>query len=125
MRGGLRRGLWLRHPIKIAFIQHNRYKAPIGVGGKEVWAVDCAICKQQFRQSECQVDHITPAGSLRCLEDVEGFVKRLAMVEEKDLRWACKECNSALAYSDRYGVSLEEAIKRKKEIAKKKKKKGN
>ena len=122
LRGGLRRAVWKTHPVKLSFMKSNRYKAPIGRGGNEVWAVECAMCKKEVRQSNAQVDHIKPAGSLKCKEDIQPFVEGLAFVEEKDLQWLCKPCHSCKSYAERYGVSLAEAKKRKAEIAKKKRK---
>jgi len=124
LRGGLRRGAWNRHPIKISKLKSARYKSPIGKNGKEVWTITCEMCKEEHRQSEAQVDHITPAGKLNEIADIQGFVERLIVITEEDLRVVCKFCNSALAYSDRYNVTFKEAVKRKREIAAKKKKKG-
>jgi len=121
VRGGLRRGAWNKHPSKLNKIKNNRYKAPLGRNGKEVWACVCAVCDVEYRQSECQVDHIEPAGSLKCREDLKGFIERLLFVTEDDLRVVCKKCNSILAYADRYKVTFEQAKKRKEEIACKKK----
>ena len=59
--------------------------------------------------SLCQVDHKTPAGQLNKTEDIQGFVERLLYVTEEDLRLVCKDCNSALAYSDKHGVSFKDA----------------
>jgi len=57
----------------------------------------------------CQVDHITPAGSLQKTEDIQGFVERLLYVTEDDLRLVCKNCNSALALADKQGISFRSA----------------
>jgi len=120
LRGGLRRSLWMRHPVKIEFLKSNRHKAPLGRNGKDVWCMQCAICSNLFRQSDCEVDHIHPAGKLNGVEDISSFVERLAFVSEEDLRICCKLCHSILTYSERYGCTFEEAKLRKIEIAKKK-----
>lgn len=57
----------------------------------------------------CQVDHKNPAGQLNKTEDIQGFVERLLYVTEEDLRLVCKDCNSALAYADKHGVSFKDA----------------
>lgn len=67
--------------------------------------------------SLCQVDHKNPAGSLTKTEDIQGFVERLLYVTEDDLRLVCKDCNSALALSDKQGISYEEAMRTKQVIA--------
>lgn len=122
VRGCLRRSAWNRHPVKLALLKEKRYKAPLGKGGKEVWACRCAICGEEKRQAECQVDHIIPAGSLKSVEDITPFVTKLLFVLPEDIRVVCKWCNSVHAYADRYGVTFEEAKKRKQEIKKRKKK---
>ena len=67
--------------------------------------------------SLCQVDHIEPAGSLTRTEDIQGFVERLLYVTEEDLRLVCRDCNSALALSDKQGISFKEALTEKQVIA--------
>lgn len=121
IRGGLRRAVWMRHPVKIEHLKKNRYKDGLGAGGKEVWCCTCAICGETKRQSDCQVDHISPAGSLKKIEDISPFIERLAFVEDKDIRILCKSCHAICTYAERYGLTFEKARDRKKEIARRKK----
>jgi len=128
MRGGLRRSLWMRHPVKLALLKEKRYRAPLGRVSKSgiaqlVWAIDCSVCAQCVKQSNAEVDHIHEAGSLKNVEDIQSFIERLAFVTSDDLRVVCKPCHKILTYASRYGVSFEEAKKRKDEIAKRKRKK--
>lgn len=67
------------------------------------------MCGGEFPLNKINVDHIVPAGQLNCTEDIQGFVERLLYVTEEDLRLVCVDCNSALAYADKYGVTYEEA----------------
>lgn len=118
IRGKLRLG-WNTHPFKIAVINNKRYQIPNPnpKGKKEtVWGFDCEMCHKTFPIKEGQVDHITPAGTLTCKEDIQGFVERLLCVSEKDLRLVCKGCNNALAMSQKTGKSYEESIIEKKVI---------
>lgn len=124
VRGGLRRSLWMRHPNKIALLKEKRYKAPIGRGGRDVWAINCSICHTEHPQSGCEVDHREEAGSLKSLDDVKGFVERLCFVQPDDLRIVCKPCHRILTYASRYGMTFAEAKKRKEAIASRKKQKG-
>jgi len=112
IRGKLRLG-WNTHPFKIAVINKKRYqiKNPNPKGKKPtVWGFDCEMCGKTFPISEGQVDHITPAGSLTCKEDIQGFVERLLCMTEDDLRLVCKSCNNALSMSQKQGITYEEAI---------------
>ncbi len=118
LRGCLRLG-WKRHPLRIAVLNAARYQIPNPnpKGKKEtVWGFDCACCGKTFVISEGQVDHITPAGKLNSVEDVQGFVERLLFVTEDDLRLVCKGCNNALAMSDKQGISYELALSTKQAI---------
>lgn len=118
LRGCLR-SAWSRNPIKHNLIKKKRKQIPNPnpKGKKEtVWGFDCEICKETFIMSQCQVDHVNPAGSLQKKEDIQGFVERLLFVSEDDLRLVCKECNAALALSDKQGISLQEALASKQAI---------
>ena len=53
----------------------------------------CATCAQYFLQKEVQVDHITPAGSLRSYEDLPIFAARLFCGRE-GLQVLCKTCHT-------------------------------
>lgn len=118
IRGKLRLG-WNTHPFKIALINKKRYQIPNpNPKGKKqtVWGFDCEMCHKTFPIKEGQVDHITPAGTLTCREDIQGFVERLLCVTETDLRLVCKGCNNALAMSQKTGLSYEECIVEKQAI---------
>lgn len=112
LRGCLRKA-WSTNPIKIQVLKNNRKQIPNPnpKGNKAtVWGCTCSLCGLDHVMKDIQVDHITPAGSLQCLEDVQGFVERLLYITESDLRVVCKSCNSLLAYADKHKISLEEAI---------------
>lgn len=118
LRGLLRRG-WTKHPLKIQKIVENRFKVDKKFkNGKvtQVWNCSCEICGVKGPQKDFQVDHIIPAGSLTCYDDVLGFLTRLLYVKPEDLRILCKQCNSTLAYADKQGVSFEEAAINKEAI---------
>lgn len=111
LRGCLRKA-WSRNPIKLNVLKKRRYQiANPNPNGKKptVWGAKCEMCGGEFPLNQIQVDHIVAAGSLQKTEDIQGFVERLLYVTEEDLRLVCVDCNSALAYSDKYGVSYEEA----------------
>ena len=62
-----------------------------------------------FPIKEGHVDHIHPTGTLTRISDIQGFVERLAVITEDDLRLVCKKCNYTHAYADKQGISFEEA----------------
>lgn len=122
VRGGIRRSLWNKSPIKLEFIKNNRIRVPnTNQRSKkrfpEVWAGVCYICKQQFPTSEMEVDHTTGEYSLRKLSDLQSFVEGIVCVSNKDLGLICKPCHKAKTYAERSGISLEDAIIEKQAIA--------
>lgn len=112
LRGCLRRG-WSTNPIKLDLLKEKRKQIPNpNPKGKKktVWGCTCSICKRDFVMSDIQVDHIVPAGNLNDVSDIQGFVERLLYITKDDLRIVCKGCNHLLAYADKHGITLEEAV---------------
>lgn len=119
LRGCLRKA-WNTSPVKHNLIKKKRKQIdnPNPNGKKKtVFGFTCELCHNDYVLSQGNVDHKVPAGSLRKTEDIQGFVERLLYVTEDDLRLICKGCNSALAYSDKQGITYEEAVKEKMLIA--------
>ena len=54
---------------------------------------------------------------LKSYEDMVSFTKAILDVSWDDLRILCTECHSIATYSERYGVSMEEAKSLKEVIA--------
>ena len=69
--------------------------------GRQKWEYQCNICKQWFPEKMISVDHIIPAGSLRCAEDLKGFVERL-FVEIDGLQCLCDDCHSVKTQNEKY-----------------------
>ena len=118
LRGGLRRSIWRKHPVKLEHLRKHRYKAPLGKKTKRnpsgmVFAAKCAHCNKESRLSDCEVDHIIPSGSLLSVSDIEAFVVRMAMVSDKDLRILDKDCHKAITLAERKGITIEEAFQLK------------
>lgn len=120
LRGGFRKGVWMRHPVKLEFIKNNRVRIPNpNPRGRvdTVWGGECGVCKDMFIQSKLQVDHIREySASLRKIKDIQSFVETISLVVESDLQFICKDCHDATSYSQKNGCSLEDARVRKKHI---------
>ena len=120
LRGGVRRGVWLKHPVKLEFIKNNRERIPNpNPRGKvtEVWGGRCNACKNLFVQSKLAVDHVREfSASLKDIEDIQTFVELISIVTEDDLQFVCKECHDNISYSQKQGCSFEEARVRKQHI---------
>lgn len=112
LRGCLRKA-WSTNPIKLTVLKNSRKQIanPNPRGNKPtVWGCTCSLCNKDYVMKDIQVDHIIPAGSLKEISDIQGFVERLLCVTEEDLRVVCKSCNSILAYADKQKISFEEAV---------------
>ena len=121
IRGGVRRSLWNRHPVKTKLINSKRKQIanPNQKGKKPtVWGGECDICKGLFISSELQVDHIRENGSsLKCISDVQKFIEDIVVVTEDDLRWVCINCHSIVSHSQKNGISFEQAKVEKRVIS--------
>lgn len=55
------------------------------------WLYECEECHKLFPAKEVQVDHIEECGSLKCAEDLPGFVTRL--FAEDGFKLLCLTCH--------------------------------
>ena len=122
VRGGIRRSLWNRSPIKLQFLQENRMRIPNPVDKNakrfpEVWGGKCYQCQNLFALKDMEVDHLTGEHSLRKLSDLQSFIEGIVCVSKKDLGLICKPCHKAKSYAERTGMSVGEAMIEKQAIA--------
>lgn len=113
IRGGIRRGLWNKHPLKLKLINSKRIQIPNpNPKGKKpiVWGGCCEICNNLFPSSEMQVDHKRDKGSsLKEISDIQQFVEDMVVVTKDDLRWICKGCHEIVSLSQKNNISFEQA----------------
>ncbi len=152
VRGVLRKG-WGRHPVKLEFIKKykKKIKPNTNPNGRNdwCWGMTCNMCKEDFplplsatkeRKPKIlaayeelhgkppvfiEINHKNEAGSLQCKEDVERFAGNLLFVNFDDLESLCQNCHSIVSYSQKEGVSIEEARAHKKAIQIEKEKRVN
>lgn len=122
IRGGIRRGLWNRHPAKIQFLNQNRKQIdnPNPKNAKrfpKVWGAECNICKGIFSLKDVEVDHLRGNHSLQNFEDISTFIEAIVSVTPNDLQIVCKPCHKIKSLSEKSGVSFEEARVEKQVIA--------
>jgi 5-methylcytosine-specific restriction endonuclease McrA len=68
----------------------RKYKGP---NKRQKFEYLCNVCKEWFADKEINVDHIIPAGTLRCAQDLPGFVERL-FCEVDNLQVLCNVCHN-------------------------------
>lgn len=113
IRGGVRRALWNRHPVKIEFIKNNRIriKNPNPKGKADtVWGAVCALTGQEFPLNQIEVDHKEGNHSLREISDIQSFVEAIALVTEDDLQFVSKEAHRIKSYSEKQGITFNQAL---------------
>ena len=112
LRGGIRRYLWSKNPVKLEFIKQNRVKIPNpNPKGKvkEVWGGVCALTGNTYPIGDMEVDHISGNHSLKTIDDLVPFVKGIVMVTLEDLQLVSKEAHKIKSYAEKQGISFEEA----------------
>ena len=112
LRGGIRRYLWSKNPVKLEFIKQNRIKIPNpNPKGKvkEVWGGVCALTGNTYPIGDMEVDHKEGNHSLKTLDDLVPFVKGIVMITLDDLQLVSKEAHKIKSYAEKQGISFEEA----------------
>jgi 5-methylcytosine-specific restriction endonuclease McrA len=91
--------------IRSALRQKSRWWKPVsdckqkvkrpykGPNKRQKFEYQCNYCKNWFPDKEVNVDHIIPAGTLTCANDLPGFVERL-FVEVDGLQVLCQGCHN-------------------------------
>lgn len=113
IRGGIRRHLWSKNPVKLEFMKEQRVMIPNPSKRKgakaEVWGARCEMCHQLRAQKEIEVDHKTGEHSLREASDIQKFVEGIVFVRKEDLAILCKPCHKVKTNAERKGISNEES----------------
>lgn len=91
IRSGLRQKSRFWKPITQCKLAARRsYKGP---NKRQRYEYLCNVCNNWFPEKKINIDHIKPAGSLRCAQDLPGFVERL-FCEQENLQCICEVCHN-------------------------------
>lgn len=99
IRSGLR-SKFTRWPPKYEALLAARRNVGAKKTSRQKYEYKCAECKKWFKGKEVEVDHIVPAGSLKCGDDLAGFVERVFCGKDK-LQVLCKPCHKAKTAEER------------------------
>lgn len=100
IRSALRQKSRFWKPITQCKIKSRRpYKGP---NKRQKFEYQCNECKQWFPDKKVNVDHITPAGTLKCANDLPGFVERL-FCEIDNLQVLCQSCHDSKTKNEKNG----------------------
>lgn len=100
IRSALRQKSRWWKPISEAKAKAKRaYKGPLK---RQKFEYQCATCLKWFPDKHVNVDHINPAGTLRCAEDLPAFVERL-FCEVDNLQVLCTICHNIKTQKEKNG----------------------
>lgn len=120
MRSGIRRSLWSNSPLKLEFLKlhKKRIPNPNKRGTRtEVFGATCEMCGKDYPLKDIEIDHRQGNNSLRSVDDIQSFIEGIVMVNFDDLAVLCKPCHKIKTFSERTGVSIEDAKAEKEAIA--------
>lgn len=98
--------------IRSALRQKSRWWKPVseckqkskrpynGPNKRQKFEYQCNHCKKWYAEKNINVDHVIPAGTLTCANDLPGFVERL-FVEVDNLQCLCTECHNIKTQNER------------------------
>ena len=90
IRSALRqKSRWWKPITQCKLKARRSYKGP---NKRQKFEYQCNNCKEWFPDKRVNVDHITPAGTLRSAADLPGFVERL-FCEIDGLQVLCSKCH--------------------------------
>jgi len=90
IRSALRnKSRWWKPIMQAKINARKPYKGP---NKRQKYEYQCVYCQKWFHEKKINIDHICPAGSLNCAQDLPGFVERLFCEVDK-LQCLCETCH--------------------------------
>jgi 5-methylcytosine-specific restriction endonuclease McrA len=100
IRSGLRqKSRWWKPITQCKMKSRRAYKGP---NKRQKFEYKCNVCKEWFPEKKINIDHIIPAGSLKCAQDLPGFVERL-FCETDNLQVLCSGCHNIKTQNEKNG----------------------
>lgn len=116
MRGCLRRAVWERYPIKIEFKNEHCKPPPEDYTGRAKSGEYCSLSGEWTGKSAAEIDHIVGNVSLNDYSDIEDFVRHMC-TKKSNMAFVSKPAHKIKSYSEKMGISYEEAVIQKEVIA--------
>jgi hypothetical protein len=96
IRSALRKRSMYWKPINL--YKNSKRRNYVGENKRQKFEYECDDCHNWFSAKEVQVDHIIECGSLKCSEDLQGFVDRL--FTETGFKLLCLKCHKNKTYGN-------------------------
>lgn len=109
------RKAWLKHPSRLEVLKATRRRVENKATGRLCFQHQCCKCKKWYKQVDVEVNHKHTVGGFE-LRDFGVFASRLMLVKTEHLEVVCKGCHEVITYSERSGMSIEDAAIEKKVI---------
>jgi len=91
IRSGLRqKSRWWKPITECKLSARRPYTGPLK---RQKFEYQCNSCKKWYPEKKINVDHIVPAGTLTCANDLPAFVERL-FCEQENLQVLCQDCHN-------------------------------
>lgn len=119
------RQMWGNSPFKRGYLdKHVTLIENTNTRSKKRYPVvkkyKCTSCGEWYGSAEIELDHVISENSLTSYEHIDDFFKTIVFPSPKQIQILCKDkklkgkvvhfgCHGIKTYSERYGVSLEEA----------------
>lgn len=116
LRGALRRAIWEKYPPKIQFKNEQCSPPPEDIETRAKTGAYCALSGVWEGKSKLEVDHKEGNASINDWDEVLGFIQHLC-VDKDGMSLVTKEAHKIKSYSERMGISYEEAVVEKECIA--------
>lgn len=111
------RQTWMRAPNKLAALL-LAMEPDLDPNTRTKWLYKCAICGERFKQADVEVDHVVGEHTFTRVEDFQNYWDKMLNVPVSGLQVLCVEDHSTKTYMERHAITWEEAVARKKIIAK-------
>lgn len=110
------RQVWSNHPAKIELLNSGRMTFKSPTSNRKIYHNKCMHCSNWFPMKDLEINHIKTVGGFD-LSYIGKQADNLLNVSVDDLERLCKACHSVVTYSERSGLSIEDAKLEKKVIA--------
>ncbi len=125
------RSMWSDGVFKLEFLKRNSVLIP-NTNTRSmkrfpmVRKYKCAMCGEYFGSQEIELDHVISENPLTTYEHINDFFTNIILTSPDKLQVLCKDkktkkdgvirfgCHSVKTFSERYGVTVEEALAEKK-----------